>query len=165
MVHIAMHDAVQAIQRRFDTYSTGISPASGSVIAAAARRLVMSWPIAFPRRLHHSMRPTPCISKPISSNTDPGVAAGAQAAAAIIQMRVGDGAYPMPAPTFFGNTAVGQWRPTAFTATGDPVPMAASWLATTRPFAVMHASQMFSGTPPRVTSRQYTREYNEVKAG
>src|SRR5687767_4962407 len=36
MVHIAMHDAVQAIQRRFETYSSGMTPASGSVIAAAA---------------------------------------------------------------------------------------------------------------------------------
>ena len=37
MVHIAMHDAVQAIQQRFETYSAGITPTSGSVIAAAAK--------------------------------------------------------------------------------------------------------------------------------
>ena len=35
MVHIAMHDAVQAIQQRFETYSAGITPTTGSVIAAA----------------------------------------------------------------------------------------------------------------------------------
>ncbi len=165
MVHIAMHDAVQAIQRRFETYSPGISPASGSVIAAAAKAARDVLANRFPAQAASlDAAYALYLETHQLSNTDPGVAAGAQAAAAIIQMRVGDGAYPVPAPTFFGNTAVGQWRPTAFTATGDPVPMAASWLATTRPFAVMHASQMFSGTPPRVTSRQYTREYNEVKA-
>ena len=37
MVHIAMHDAVQAIQQRFETYSPGITPTTGSVIAAAAK--------------------------------------------------------------------------------------------------------------------------------
>ena len=37
VVHIAMHDAVQAIQQRFETYSPGITPASGSVIAAASK--------------------------------------------------------------------------------------------------------------------------------
>ena len=29
MVHIAMHDAVQAIQQRFETYSPGITPTTG----------------------------------------------------------------------------------------------------------------------------------------
>ena len=69
----------------------------------------------------------------------------------------------MPAPAFFGGTEPGQWRPTVLTATGEPTPMAVSWLATARPFTVRHASQFFAATPPRLTSRDYTRDYNEVK--
>jgi hypothetical protein len=42
--------------------------------------------------------------------------------------------------------------------------MAVAWMATTRPFTVMHASQFFAPGPPRITSRSYTRDYNEVKA-
>src|SRR5688572_33500848 len=37
MVHIAMHDAGQAIQQRFETYSPGITPTTGLVISAAAK--------------------------------------------------------------------------------------------------------------------------------
>jgi hypothetical protein len=42
--------------------------------------------------------------------------------------------------------------------------MAVSWMATTKPFTVMHASQFFAPKPPRLTSNRYTRDYNEVKA-
>lgn len=165
MVHIAMHDAVQAIQQRFETYSPAITPAAGSVIAAASKAardvLVAKFP---PQAAAIDAAYQTYLTDNQLSSTDPGVAAGAQAAAAIIQMRVGDGTYPVPAPTFFGGTEPGQWRPTALNAAGEPLPMAGSWLATSRPFAVMHSSQMFSGAPPRMTSRKYTREYNEVKA-
>ena len=164
MVHIAMHDAVQAIQKRFETYSPGITPASGSVIAAAAKAARDVLVNRFPAQID-ALDATyqAYLTAHQLTSSDPGVAAGAQAAAAIIQMRVGDGTYPVPAPTFFGGTELGQWRPNV-NAAGQPLPMAGSWLATSRTFAVLHSSQMFSGTPPRITSRQYTRDYNEVKA-
>src|SRR4029453_15922330 len=91
---------------------------------------------------------------------DPGVAAGAQAAAAIIQGRVGDGYNPVPPPAFFGRTGVGQWRPTVLNAAGQPAPMAASYLATTKTFVVETPWQFFSGTPPQVTSRPDPEESN-----
>src|SRR4029077_2062851 len=37
MVHVAMHDAIQAFQRRFEPYGTPILNASGSPVAAAGR--------------------------------------------------------------------------------------------------------------------------------
>jgi hypothetical protein len=70
----------------------------------------------------------------------------------------------VPAPVFFGSTEIGKWRPTVLTATGDPTPMGVAWMATTRPFTVTNATQFFAPAPPRITSRRYTREYNEVKA-
>ena len=42
--------------------------------------------------------------------------------------------------------------------------MGVAWMATTKPFTVMHSSQFFAPGPPRLTSRRYTRDYNEVKA-
>jgi hypothetical protein len=165
MVHIAMHDAVQAIQKRFETYSPGITPTSGSVIAAASKAARDVLANRFPSQTA-ALDATyqAYLTAHQLTSSDPGVAAGAQAAAAIIQMRVGGGTYPVPAPTFFGGTEPGQWRPTVFNAAGEPLPMAGSWLATARTFAVLHSSQMFAGAPPRMTSRKYTREYNEVKA-
>ena len=165
MVHIAMHDAVQAIQQRFETYSPGITPTTGSVIAAAAKAardvLVNRFPAqtATLDAAYNSYLAAHQIS-----STDRGIAAGAQAAAAIIQGRVDDGAYPVPAPAFFGGTEPGQWRPTVLSPTGEPAPMGVSWMATTKPFTVRHSSQFFAPGPPRITSRHYTRDYNEVKA-
>ena len=123
MVHIAMHDAVQAIQQRFETYSPGITPTTGSVIAAAAKAARDVLVNRFPAQTAtlDAAYSTYLADHQIASN-DGGIAAGAQAAAAIIQGRVGDGAYPVPSPTFFGGTAPGQWRPTVFTATGEPDP-------------------------------------------
>jgi hypothetical protein len=165
MVHIAMHDAVQAIQQRFETYSPGITPTTGSVIAAAAKAARDVLVNRFPAQTAtlDAAYSTYLAAHQIASN-DGGIAAGAQAAAAIIQGRVGDGAYPVPSPTFFGGTAPGQWRPTVFTATGEPVSMAIPWMATAKPFTVMHSDQFFSAAPPRITSRRYTTDYNEVKA-
>ena len=165
MVHIAMHDAVQAIQQRFETYSPGITPTTGSEIAAAAKAARDVLVNRFPAQTAtlDAAYSNYLADHQIAGN-DGGIAAGAQAAAAIIQGRVDDGAYPVPAPAFFGGTEPGQWRPTVLTATGEPTPMAVAWMATARPFTVRHASQFFSPTPPRLTSRDYTRDYDEVKA-
>ena len=165
MVHIAMHDAVQAIQQRFETYSPGITPTTGSVIAAASKAARDVLVNRFPEQTA-ALDATyqAYLTAHQLTASDPGVAAGAQAAAAIIQGRVGDGSYPVPAPTFFGSTEIGKWRPTVNNAAGQPAPMAGSWLATMRTFAVRDSSQFFSGTPPQVTSSHYTAEYIEVKA-
>ena len=37
MVHLAMHDAVQAFEKRYDPYCTQITGASGSPVAAASK--------------------------------------------------------------------------------------------------------------------------------
>jgi hypothetical protein len=165
MVHIAMHDAIQAIQQRFETYSPGITPTSGSVIAAAAKAahdvLVQTFP---PQSATLDAAYSAYLAAHQIAANDGGIAAGQQAAAACIQGRANDGAYPVPAPAFFGGTGPGEWRPTVFTPTGEPAPMSVSWMATTKPFTVMHSSQFFAPKPPRLTSNRYTRDYNEVKA-
>jgi hypothetical protein len=164
-VHIAMHDAVQAIQQRYETYCEGITPTSGSVIAAASKAardmLVNLFP---PQTAAIDATYQAYLAAHQIAGDDPGIAAGAQAAAALIQKRVGDGTYPVPAPAFLGSNEIGKWRPTVLDAAGQPAPMASSWMANAITFAVEHTSQFFSGTPPQVTSRQYTEEYNEVKA-
>jgi hypothetical protein len=165
MVHVAMHDAVQAIQQRFETFSPGITPTTGSEIAAAAKAARDVLVNRFPAQ---SATLDAAYSEYLRAHqiaaNDPGIAAGAQAAAACILGRVNDGAYPVPAPVVLGGTAPGQWRPTSSSATGEPVPMGVPWMATTRPFTVTHASQFFAAGPPRLTSTRYTEDYNEVKA-
>jgi hypothetical protein len=102
------------------------------------------------------------------SATDPGLAVGEKAAAAVIALRANDGAFPTVAPPpFTGGNQPGVWRPTPSYNTGTPAafsPMAAPWLATVTPFAVKSTSQFRGKKPPELTSKEYAADYNEVKA-
>jgi hypothetical protein len=95
------------------------------------------------------------------SETDPGVAVGATAAAGIIALRACDGSFPIPPPPpFIGGTGPGVWRPTppAF------APMLVPWLGNVTPFTLTRPSQFRAPPPPALTSSEYARDYNEVKA-
>jgi hypothetical protein len=92
---------------------------------------------------------------------DPGVEVGATAAAGIIRLRACDGSFPIPEPPpFIGGSDPGDWRPTppAF------LPMLVPWLGSVTPFTMTRPSQFRAAPPPALTSRQYARDYNEVKA-
>ena len=162
VVHIAMHDAIQAYQARFEFYGAPILGASGSSTAAAARAardvLVNRFPaqgaaieIAYQANLaSHGLLAT-----------NPGVATGQQAAINIIQMRAGDGSFPSNPEIFVGDTAIGQWRPTppAF------APMASPWMGNVTPYAMRDLEGALpEPPPPQLGSGAYTKAYDEVKA-
>jgi len=90
---------------------------------------------------------------------------GQAAATNCINVRANDNSFPNPAPTFFGGTAPGEWRPTAF-AGNPPVaqPMVASWLGAVVPFTLKDSAQFLADPPPpHLTSGEYVKAYNEVK--
>ena len=160
-VHLAVHDAVAAIDGQFRPYHVTIAGASGSPAAAAAKAahdvLVNRFPAqtASLTTIYNNYLATNGLSQ-----NDPGVAVGQKAAAGIISLRANDGSFPSPAPPpFTGGTAAGEWRPTppAF------APMATPWLAQVRPFALTNPAQFRANPPPSLTSGLYTRDYNEVK--
>jgi hypothetical protein len=99
---------------------------------------------------------------------DPGVNIGASAAAGILALRANDGRLPSPLPPpFTGGTAPGQWRPTPSLLPGPPpsmAPMSSAWLATVPPFTLKSADQFRADPPPALSSDQYVKDYNEVKA-
>ncbi|HKX28550.1 MAG TPA: vanadium-dependent haloperoxidase [Blastocatellia bacterium] len=161
MVQAAVYDAVQAIERRSEPYYVEINGASGSPVAAAAKAahdvLVHRFPaqavsldIIYQQYL---------VDRGLSVN-DPGAEVGARAAAGIIALRACDGSFPALTPPFIGGTDPGAWRPTppAF------LPMAAPWLGSVTPFTLTRPSQFRAAPPPALTSRQYARDYHEVKA-
>jgi hypothetical protein len=160
-VHLAIYDAVAAIDRKFQPYRVTISGASGSTVAAAAAAahdvLVNRFPtqtasldtIYFDYIAAHGL-----------SQNDPGIGVGHQAAAGIIAFRANDGSFPSQAQTpFTGGNAVGQWRPAppAFAA------MATPWLATVTPFGLTSPQQFRANPPPSFTSPLYTLDYNQAK--
>ncbi len=162
IVHAAMYDAVQAIEKKYEPYYVDIPGATGSPIAAAAKA---AHDVLVNRFSNQAGSLTPMYQQYLLSQglseSDPGVAVGAKAAAGIIALRACDGSFPSPAPPpFVGTTAIGVWRPTppGFQA------MAVPWLGNVTPFALTRPSQFRSEPPPALTSREYARDYNEVKA-
>jgi hypothetical protein len=162
IVHAAIYDAVQAIEKRYEPYYVEIPGVSGSPIAAAAKA---AHDILVNRFSAQAPLLTPMYQQYLLSHglteSDPGVAVGAKAAAGIIALRACDGSFPTQAqPPFVGSTAIGVWRPT------PPAnqPMAVPWLGNVTPFAMTRPSQFRSEPPPALTSREYAKDYNEVKA-
>ena len=161
-VQAAVYDAVQAIERRFEPYYVEIQGASGSPVAAAAKAAHDVLVNHFPAQagsldttyqqylLNHNL-----------TETDPGVAVAATAAAGILALRGCDGTFPNPPPPpFVGGTDPGVWRPTP----PGFLPMLTPWLGNVTPFTLTRPSQFRPDPPPALTSNKYARDYNEVKA-
>ena len=139
MVHLAIHDAVQAYQHRFRTFGAPIPNAGGSFVAAAAKAA---------HDVLVSRLSTPVVNAAVIAQVDtayanylinnglpvndPGVAVGAQAALQVIQARANDGSFPVNPEIWVGSTEPGQWRPTppAF------APMASPWMGDMTPFVI-----------------------------
>jgi hypothetical protein len=167
MVQLAIHDAVQAYQGRFESYGPPIVGAAGSPVAAAAKAA---------RDVLIGVGLTNTAGGSVDSifnsylalrglGSDAGIAVGQQAAANMLTRRAGnDGRVPNGAEQFFGGVGAGEWRPTALTGGGQPAPMVAAYLRNLTPFVLTSASQFQQEPPPNLASGKYADEYDEVKA-
>jgi hypothetical protein len=160
MVHAAIHDAVQAYEKRFQPYAVHIRDASGSRVAAAAAAardvLVNRFPL---QTATIQAKYLLFLTNHGLTEADEGRLVGEAAASAIIARRANDGSFPTPPPPpDLGGTGAGQWRPTPL------APFATPWLAAVEPFTMDFNEQFRARRPPALTSREYARAYNEVKA-
>ena len=163
MVHAAIHDAVQAYEKRFKPYAAHIHHASGSRVAAAARAARDVLVNRFPSQTDtiHGKYLAFLKSHGGLTEADEGRLVGQHAAAGLIVRRTGDGSYPTPPPPpDLGGTGAGQWRPTppALAAFSSP------WLGAVESFTMDFNEQFRARRPPALTSLEYARDYNEVKA-
>ena len=162
MVHAAIHDAVQAYEERFQPYAIRILHASGSPVAAAAVALRDVLVNRFPAQaatIH--ARYLVFLTNHGLTEADKGTDVGERAASAIIARRASDGSYPTPPPPpDFGRTGAGNWRSTP----PALAPFAAPWLGDVDPFTMDFNAQFRARRHPTLTSREYARAYNEVKA-
>jgi len=169
IVQAAVYDAVQAIDGRFEAYYARVPGASGSPEAAAAKAahdvLVNIFPgqAAALDTAYHDYFTAHCLGE-----DDPGVAVGQVTAASVLALRANDGRVPSPLPPpFIGGTAPGEWRPTPSFQAGPPPslsPMATPWMGAVPPFTLNSGDQFRAHPPPPLNSKQYARDYNEVKA-
>ena len=166
MVHLAMHDAIQAFEGRFQPYCGAIPNAVGSPTAAAATAAHDVLVSLFPTQTGTLDASYDDYLDGLGLTGNAGVFVGQQAAVCILNLRVGDGRFPSNPEPFYGGTGLGEWRPTSFMGTPPvPVPMVAPWIATVTPFTLKDSAQFrASPPPPHLTSGKYTRDYNEVKA-
>jgi hypothetical protein len=161
-VHLAMHDAIQAYDQRFQPYAGTIATAGGSAIAAGARAAQAVLSTKFPAQLAaidacYALSMTGVVLSPedlIASD-----AVGQAAATNVLLSRNGDGSFPSSPTPFAGGTAPGEWRPNPGT-----VSMVAPWLGAVRPFTIASVQRCQPDDLPLLTSLEYAEAYNEVKA-
>ena len=168
LVHIAMHNAVQAIENRYEQYGEPVTASGSSKAVAAAAAAYYSLTSAIPNpNAPASLCPSTTHTslstafKPYQDSQDAAsIGVGQQAAQkALSQYRDSTipPTYPFQDP-YTGGTGIGQWRPT------PTAPMAFLYLATKKPFVMSSPSQFRPGPPPAINSPQYVKDYNEVKA-
>jgi len=168
IVQLAVYDAVESIDGRYEPYYTRVPGATGSMSAAAAKAAHDTLAGLFPAQ---SAALDVAYANFLAANgvdpLDPGTAVGAEVAANILALRANDGRFPPSPPPFLGSTAIGQWRPTPSLLPGAPPTMAPGltpWVATVRPFTMQSDSQFRAAPPPALTSQVWTTDYNETKA-
>ena len=175
MMHVAIHDALNGIDRRSRPYAASLSAAPGAspdaAVAAAARDVLV--PVLGSLSF---FLPADCVNAGIASveadyaaalgaipngtAKTRGVALGRAAAAAILALRSADGFdTPTVDPNYQEGSAPGEYRYTP----GTPFAFAPHLGEDLTPFVLKDASQFRPGPPYRLTSRKYAADVNEVQ--
>ena len=160
MVHGAVFDAVNAIDRRYEPYLSRPRArrwySKDAAAATAAYRVLLSIvPTQQPTLDAHYA--TSLAAIPDGRRKSGGIATGEIAAATMIGVRTGDGRF---GPYRFDvGTEPGQWRPVLPAFGNDPN----AWVAQVKPFLLESGSQFRTDGPHALDSRRYAREFQEVK--
>ena len=160
IVQVAVHDAVNGITKKYETYlSPGPAPDNTSPQAAAIAAA------------HHSLRnlfggqaasldaayESSLAAHGLSQN-DPGIAYGRSAAAAILALRADDHS----AQAQFDYNAPGAGTPVVWVRLNNAPAQLPGWRNVT-PFVLRSGSQFRPDPPPALDSKQYSKDYNEIK--
>ena len=160
-VGIAEYDSVMAIEGGYESFAVDLDAPAGAspeaAVAAAAHAVLVHY---LPDQAATILDPAYAQSLaaiPHGQAKTNGVATGEEVAAILIAQRADDGfraphTYTPPDPPI-----PGVWIPTA------PTPPIGTYLAHMRPFSLDSPDQFRPGGPPRLSSRRWADDYNEVK--
>ncbi|MGE0132456.1 MAG: vanadium-dependent haloperoxidase [Blastocatellales bacterium] len=163
MAHLAMSDALNAIDRRYKPYAFDAAAphgASPEAAVAAAAHGVLIVEIPNQKTALDAALASALAAIPGGKAKADGVAIGQAAAAAILARRANDGS-DIVTP-FTPGVKMGAWRPLA-TAIGAPIGLG---FGAVTPFTMASSTQF---GPPKaasfdLTSAEYAADYNEVKS-
>ena len=167
IAHIAIFDAINAVDHRYNSY-TGIESFQRPISQAAAiaqsahDALVALYPSqtnALNARLAEDLAAVQNDRQRAN-----GIDLGRRVAAALLATRVGDGS-EVPEPhvgvDYFPSDLAGHWRQDPISLI--PLALGAHW-GECRPFVLQSGQQFRCPPPPAMTSDAYTAAYNEVKS-
>jgi len=156
MVHVAMSDAINAVQGRYARCVANVPAVPGAsaeaAASAAARQILVQ---LYPNQKAQVEEAYAASLKTIPDGPakSEGVALGEQVAAAVQADRADDGT-TVP-DTYRPLTSPGVWIPTT-------PPLFAEY-ARAKPWVLKSADQFRPGPPPLLSSALYARDYNETK--
>src|SRR6201995_5299766 len=188
IVHVAIHDALNSIDTRYDRYAfkgdvqTGASV--DAAIAAGARGALVGaiavGPLPFPPQFGTPAQQALAVAQvntayamvlaaiPDGIAKTAGITLGQAAAAAILALRSTDHATALVPYT--PGTKPGDWQPTPNPVPFDPpapaelLPAALPGWGHVTPFVLRRSTQFEPDGPPRLSGKRYAGDYNEVKA-
>jgi hypothetical protein len=188
IVHVAIHDALNSIDSRYERYAfTGDVQSGASVdaaIAAAARDALVGAIVVsttpFPPQFGtpagqalavaqvNTAYATALAAIPDGTAKTAGITLGQAAAAAILTLRSTDHATDVVPYT--PGTQPGNWQPTPNPVPFDPpapadrLPAALPGWGRITPFVLPRSTQFEPKGPPQLSGERYASDYNEVKA-
>lgn len=157
MVHVAMFDAVNAIDHRYASYAfRGRAPADSSADAAAsaAARTVLA--TLFPDQLQQiDSAYTAVLAQVADGNSkSAGIALGEQVAAECLSMRADDGTEVLN--TYRPRTTPGAYIPTTL--------LASTQWPRVKPWFMKDAARFRPDPPPTLTGALWARDYEEIRS-
>jgi PAP2 superfamily len=169
LMHAAIFDAVNGIERRYEPYHVDAAAPRGASRRAAAIEAAYTTLVAlFPSQkstldgeLASSLASLSADDDEDSEDNesiDLGLAWGQQVANDILAWRSSDG-FNTVLPPVTGGLAPGQWRPTPPAFQSMVLPQVATML----PYAIASPSQFRPAGPPALNSAQYAANFNETK--
>jgi hypothetical protein len=163
IVHLAVFEAVNAITGAYEPYLglISVSPgASAEASAIAAAHAVLTEFLPKQAAILARARASSLGRVPDGPAKEAGIALGMDSARAMIDHRLNDGFEP---PEFYlpSSTEPGQWQLTPGCTREGGVLL---HLRNATPFGTERSDRFRADPPPPLTSRHFTRHFNEVKA-
>jgi len=159
MMHLAIHDALNAIVARYETYAHHVRDPNADPIAAAAQAAhdVLSSQYPGAQNVLDGLLAEWLERVPSGDARNRGVELGADSAAAVLDLRAGDGFDFVGTYTFGSGPGVYKTTPPW---DGFVFRPGFRWA---RPFALQSGDQFRPPPPPSLSSRTYARAFNEVR--